>query len=103
MTVELLYFDGCPTYEGLLPKLRDLLAELVPEAELVLRRIDTVEQAERQRFLGSPTVRVNGIDIDPGAPSRREYGLECRLYRTPEGASPLPPESWIRQALVRAS
>jgi hypothetical protein len=102
MTVEVLYFEGCPNHERLLPRLRDLLDELAPNAELVLRQIETVDQAERERFLGSPTVRVDGLDVDPGASTRRDYGLECRLYRTSQGASPLPPESWIEQALARS-
>ena len=101
MTVELLYFDGCPNHERLLPRLRQLLAELAPEAKLVLRRVETMEQAESENFLGSPTVRVDGVDVDPQTPHRRDYGLECRLYRTSDGISPLPSEAWIRQALAR--
>ena len=97
MRVELLYFDGCPNHEALLPRLRRLVAD----DELELRRIETAEQAERERFLGSPTVRVNGEDIDPGADSRRDFGLKCRLYRTDKGLTGVPPEEWIRGALTR--
>jgi hypothetical protein len=69
-------------------------------AELALRRIDTSDDAEAQRFLGSPTVRVNGRDVDPGAEGRTDYGLKCRLYRSEElGQSPVPPERWTRVAL----
>jgi hypothetical protein len=103
MTVELLYFDGCPTYERLLPRLRELVAHLAPEASLELRRIGSIELAERERFLGSPTVRVDGVDVDPGAAEREDFGLECRLYRTDAGLQPAPPEEWIRAALARAA
>jgi hypothetical protein len=64
------------------------------------RRVETPEEAERERFLGSPTVRVDRHDIDPSASKDTDYGLQCRLYRPPErGPSPIPPEEWIRAAL----
>jgi hypothetical protein len=72
-------------------------------AEVVLRRIDTPDAAAAERFLGSPTVRVDGRDVDPGADQRTDYGLKCRLYRSDElGQSPIPPETWIRAALETA-
>ncbi|MBS1878809.1 MAG: hypothetical protein JST31_04805 [Actinobacteria bacterium] len=102
MTVELLYFDGCPGYEELLPRLRALIASEGIGAELELRRIETSAQAERERFLGSPTVRVDGVDVDPGAACRTDFGFECRLYTSEAGISRTPPEPWIRAALRRA-
>ena len=36
------------------------------------------EQAQHERFLGSPTVRVGGVDVDPDAEGRLDYGLTCR-------------------------
>jgi hypothetical protein len=101
MKVELLHFEGCPNYEALLPRLRELVAEADPGAEVELRRVETIEAAEEERFLGSPTVRVDGDDVDPGAAARSDFGLECRLYRSESGYSPVPPEEWIRAALSR--
>jgi hypothetical protein len=98
MRVEMVFFDGCPSHERLLPRVRELADEA--GAELVLRRVATWEEAERERFLGSPTVRVDGRDIDPGASERTDYGLKRRIYRSEEmGQSPLPPEEWLRAAL----
>jgi hypothetical protein len=98
MRVEMLFFEGCPSHERLLPHVRELADEA--GAELVLHRVETLEEAERERFLGSPTVRVDGRDIDPGASERTDYGLKCRIYRSDElGQSPLPPDQWIRAAL----
>jgi hypothetical protein len=102
MTVELLYFDGCPSYERLRPRLDQLLGEAGVREALELRRVESPEAAEAERFLGSPTVRVDGNDIDPGASERTDYGLKCRLYRSEQGASGVPPEAWIRSALERA-
>jgi hypothetical protein len=96
-TIELLYFDGCPSHERLLPTIEQLADR--NGAELQLRRVETPEAAESERFLGSPTVRVNGRDVDPTAAVRADFGLKCRIYRSDEGASPLPPEEWIRAAL----
>ncbi|MBA3262403.1 MAG: hypothetical protein H0T69_08050 [Thermoleophilaceae bacterium] len=101
MKIELLYFDGCPSYEALLPRLRALVGEEGIDAEVELRRVGSVDAAEEQRFLGSPTVRVGGRDVDPDADSREDFGLKCRLYRSSEGTSGLPPDRWVIEALRR--
>jgi hypothetical protein len=99
MKVELLYFDGCPSYEALVPKLRGMVADTGIEAEVEVRRVESVEATERERFLGSPTVRVDGQDVEPGAGVRTDFGLKCRLYRSSEGTSGMPPERWIAAAI----
>ncbi|MGE0065792.1 MAG: hypothetical protein AB7T48_00400 [Solirubrobacterales bacterium] len=99
MKVEILYFEGCPSYEALLPELRDLLAGEGIGAEVELRRVESIEDAERERFLGSPTVRVDSADVDPGAAARRDFGIKCRLYRSAAGLGHVPPEEWIRAAV----
>lgn len=101
MKIEVLYFDGCPSHQRLLPLWRDLAAE--HGAELALRHIRTLTQAERERFLGSPSVRVDGVDVEPGAGERMDFGLKCRLYPSSEGQSGLPPRDWIEHALREAS
>jgi len=100
--VELLYFEGCPNHERLLPRLNELVAGADPGAGVELRRVESIEAAERERFLGSPTVRIDGVDVDPGAADRTDFGLKCRLYRSDEGTSGLPPERWIRDSLAHA-
>jgi hypothetical protein len=95
--VELLYFDGCPSHERLLPVVRRLARDA--GAHVVLRRIGSVEEAEAERFLGSPTVRVDGVDVDPGAAAREDFGLKCRIYRFGGEQSATPPEALIRAAL----
>ena len=100
MTIELLFVDGCPSHDRLEPLVRDLAVST--GTELVLRRIETAEQAECERFLDSPSVRVDGSDVDSGAAERTDYGLKCRIYRSEElGQSPVPPAEWIRTALER--
>jgi hypothetical protein len=99
MTIELLYFDGCPNHEALVPHLEELLAQTDVGAQLEMRRVETVEDAQRERFLGSPTVRVDGRDVDPDAERRDDFGIKCRLYATDEGLRGTPPDGWILSAL----
>ncbi|HET9102720.1 MAG TPA: hypothetical protein VFN55_05150 [Solirubrobacteraceae bacterium] len=100
--IEVLYFDGCPSTDAFLPRLRALLAQLGATDRLDLRRLETITDAERERFLGSPSVRVGGHDIEPGADERTDYGLKCRLYRTESGMQGEPPTDWVLAALGRA-
>jgi len=102
MKVEVLYFDGCPNHEALLPHLRELLESAGASPAIELVRVEDAEAAERERFLGSPTVRVDGEDVEPGAADRTDFGLKCRLFATPEGLRGLPPDEWLLAALQRA-
>jgi hypothetical protein len=99
MTVELLYFEGCPHYAAVEHGLRSLLREAGLPEEIAMRNIASEEDAQRLRFLGSPTVRLDGRDIEPGAEDRTDTGLKCRLYRTPRGLEGVPDEALLRQAL----
>jgi hypothetical protein len=103
MRIELLYFEGCPSVEQLQADLRELLIGAGIGEDVELRRVESVEDAERERFLGSPTVRVNGRDVEPGAEDRRDYGLKCRLYRRDGNATGAPPGRWIVEAIAGTS
>jgi hypothetical protein len=102
MKVELLYFDGCPSHEAFLPRLRDLLGRAGVGVEIDFRRVESSEAAERERFLGSPTLRIDGRDVDPGACGRDDFGLKCRLYPGREGLAGVPPDEWVLAALERS-
>jgi len=99
-SVELLYFDSCPNYSDYLPRLRALLAAADFAGDVTLRQIDSEELAVAERFLGSPTVRVDGQDVEPDADARSEYGLQCRLYRTAYGWAGYPPDEGVRDSLA---
>jgi hypothetical protein len=60
------------------------------------------QETEPQRFLGSPSIRVDGCDVEPGAELRRDYAQCCRLYVTLAGRNPLPDETWLRDMLTAA-
>ena len=99
MKVEILYFDGCPTYETATETLRAVLAEEGMEADIELVAVDTDEEARRLRFAGSPTIRVDGKDLFP-TPERNEWGLGCRVYATPQGLRGSPTAKMLREALA---
>jgi hypothetical protein len=94
--VELLYTEGCPHAAAYLPHLRQLVADAgLGEEPVRTQLITDAEQAQRERFLGSPTIRVAGVDVDTGAEGRLDYGLTCRLYVTPDGLRGHPEDAWV--------
>jgi hypothetical protein len=101
--VEILYFEGCPNHEPARALVEQLASELRVEPEIELVQVADPEAAVRLRFLGSPTVRVNGVDVEPRAEERRDFALSCRIYRSDGAASEQPAESWVREALIEAA
>jgi hypothetical protein len=101
--VELLFWDGCPSHPQALDDLRAAMAELGLDPDTVLvREVDTDRDAEREGFVGSPTIRVDGADVDP-PPGDEPVGLTCRVYRLRDGRfSPTPDPEAVRAALSNA-
>jgi hypothetical protein len=101
-TVEFLWWDGCPSSDEALAELREEMVAvgLDPESVLV-REIDTEADAQREEFVGSPTIRVDGRDIQP--PEDNPIGLTCRVYRLRDGrVAALPDREDVRAGLVAA-
>src|SRR5689334_20897518 len=95
MTVELLYTEGCPYIAAYLPHLQQLVANAGLDEPVRTHLVASDDQAQRERFVGSPTVRVAGVDVDPKAEGRLGYGLTCRLYLTPQGSQHQPADDWV--------
>jgi hypothetical protein len=98
--IELLYWDGCPSYPEALDLLENVLAERGVAAGVEVREVRSHEEAEALHFPGSPTIRVDGRDVDrqgaEGQPS-----LSCRIYRLPDGrVSPVPSREQLEEALT---
>jgi hypothetical protein len=100
--VEILYFDGCLNQEGARALVERVSSKLGIETELRLIEVPDDEAAQRLHFLGSPTIRVRGEDVDPHACERDHYVRSCRVYRTERGLTGQPDERWVRAALERA-
>ena len=101
MRVELLWWEGCPSHPQALADLRDALGEEGIDEQVHLRHIASDEEAEREHFPGSPTIRIDGRDVFPPAPGD-PLGLTCRVYRTRDGrVSPVPDPADLRETLRR--
>lgn len=101
--VEILYFEGCPNHEAARALVDRIAAELQIEPEIDVVEVPDAEAAAQRRFLGSPTVRVDGRDVEPGAEGRSDFVFSCRVYRTERGFSGQPDAEWIREALLEAT
>jgi len=100
MKMEILYFDGCPTYLEAEKTLQGVLEEKGVDAEVELVAVNTDAEAQELRFLGSPTIRVDGEDLFP-VPERAEYALGCRMYANPEGLRGSPTTEMLWEALAK--
>lgn len=81
MIVELLYFENCPNHIPARNLLRQTLAEQgMVEVTIREMKVTSKSMAESMRFLGSPTIRVNGIDIEDEVGKRTGFDVQCRMY-----------------------
>jgi hypothetical protein len=102
MKVELLWWEGCPSYPETLADLERVLRDEGVDADVDLVEVESDEQARRQRFPGSPTVRIDGEDALPPADGE-PFSLTCRVYRLRDGrVSPTPDPEDLREAVRRA-
>jgi len=82
MKIELLYTADCPEYVSTAELIRIVLSETRIPARLELVPVETEQQAQRLQFIGSPTVRVDGLDLDPYVTfAATDFGLRCRKYQ----------------------
>lgn len=102
MKVEVLYFEGCPSYEAAVKTLEEVLYDEGLKAEVELVAVGTDEEAELLRFPGSPTIRVDGCDLFPAA-GWPTYALGCRTYIGDEGLRGSPTATMFREALEKLS
>ena len=100
--VEILTFDGCPNRSGAVALVDRVLAETGIAASVEVVEVPDAETAAVLHFLGSPTIRVDGQDVEPGAAERSDFVLACRLYKTEAGLQGQPDARWLARALGRA-
>jgi hypothetical protein len=103
MRVSFLFYEECPSHEPALERLSQVLAEEGIDADIKVIKVESEEQAQELRFVGSPTILINGQDIDPPPPDSY-YVLTCRAYCLEDGRiSPLPSRGMIRRAIDTAA
>jgi hypothetical protein len=100
--IELLWWEGCPSTERTLADLRAALTDLgLDPGAIEMREMATEQQAVEERFPGSPTIRIEGVDPFPADDMP---GLTCRIYRRADGRpSPTPDPARLREALAQAA
>jgi hypothetical protein len=98
--IEVLYWDGCPSHPEALELLQAVLAERGLEATVEVREVRTAEEAQALHFPGSPTILVDGRDVDATGAEGRP-ALNCRIYHLPDGrVSPIPSREQLEEALT---
>jgi hypothetical protein len=101
MKIRFLYTQDCSSHEEALRRLKDALKQEDVAADIEIVRVDTFEEAEREHYLGSPTILIDGRDISPTQDSH--YAPACRAYGLEDGrVSPLPSMSMILKAIHSA-
>lgn len=103
LRIEILTCEGCPHTAPTRQRVREALAADGIHADINEIEIATGQEATSLRFIGSPTVRINGKDVDPASQERTDYGLMCRIYSDGENFGGVPSEALLRQAIRAAS
>jgi hypothetical protein len=102
MRIEILYLEGCPNHHPAVALVSDILRQETVSAELVEIEVKDSATAQQVEFLGSPSIRINGRDVEPAARSSRAFGFGCRTYLDEGGRAGVPPAAWIRAAVQEA-
>jgi hypothetical protein len=97
MRIEVLYVPGCPNYQPAVERIQGVLASESVLDEIHGVPVSTEAQAMAFGFPGSPTIRINGEDVEPN--QTNTPGLACRLYANLSG---VPSEEVLRLAVSRA-
>ena len=100
--IEILARKDCPSRGMAIAVVEKVLAETGVPAQVDVVDVTSEEQARTRRFLGSPTVRVEGRDVDQRLNGRGDFTLADRVYRTDRGLAGWPDAEWVREALLLA-
>jgi hypothetical protein len=99
MKIEFLYWEGCPSYPEARAVLDEVLAARGIEPQIEVLEVTTHDEAVERAFPGSPTIRIDGRDVDPQG-AEAPPSLSCRIYRLPDGRiSPVPSREQLEEAL----
>lgn len=98
MEITFLYFKGCPNSRPALDLLKKVIKEMNINGDIKIVEIKSEEEALKYKFLGSPSIQLNGIDIEK---ERRNDppSFGCRMYKAKNGFTGIPPKEMIVQAI----
>jgi mercuric ion transport protein len=100
MNIEVLYFEGCPNHLPAIEMVRETLKSLGRRDEIHQVEVHTQSNAEAMAFVGSPSIRINGADIEPWARTAKAFGLSCRTYLDGSHRSGVPSRELLRRAIT---
>lgn len=100
MKIEVLYFEGCPNHVPTMHVLRETLDSLGQQDQIHEVEISSQAEAEAIRFVGSPSIRINGSDIEPWARTTKKFGLSCRTYVTGSHRGGVPSREMLRRTIM---
>lgn len=100
MKVEVLFFKGCPNHLPTVERVRETLNRMGLQEDVREIEVGSQDKAEATAFLGSPSVRINGVDIEPSARDARAFGLTCRTYIDGARRTGLPSPQLISTAIA---
>ncbi len=96
--VEFLFWKECPSHEKALSRLKSALQKIGIDYEIKVIEVKTEDDAKRWQFPGSPTIRINGADIQPET-SKGNYSLSCRAYIIEGKVLPVPTEDFLIKSI----
>lgn len=99
MKIEFLWFDDCPSHVAARRLLKEAMLACGIDAPVDEINASDPVVAERVKFPGSPTIRINGADIEPGFIDPGDYTPRCRLYARNSGLKGVPERRWIEERL----
>ncbi|HUS05405.1 MAG TPA: hypothetical protein VMZ52_03870 [Bryobacteraceae bacterium] len=102
MNIEVFYLDGCPNHQPTVARVKHVLEEMRLTANITQRPVAEADSVRSIRFLGSPTVHVDGVDVEPSARTSTQFGFGCRTYLDGQGREGVPPAELIREALLES-
>jgi len=103
MKIEVLYISGCPNHTRVVESIRKILRDKQMSEEITEIEVSDSAQATAMAFPGSPTIRINGEDVEPNFSGLSSQGLTCRTYMADGRLQGVPSADWIRDVIVRAS
>jgi hypothetical protein len=103
LRIEILYFDGCPHSGQAYDRVLEVLREEGVSGEIVKVNVTDNTIAQAVGFLGSPSIRINGLDVEPDARSSKAFGMMCRTYSDASARVGLPSRELIRKAVREAA
>lgn len=96
--IQFLYFEGCPSYKPALTNLKEIIEEEKIVANIEMVRVESPEEAQKVGFQGSPSIKINGIDLED---KNDGFSFNCRLYNVDGKLTGTPSKEFIKQRVLK--